>query len=117
MPRALKVCAHPGCTALVNGTRCPEHAPKPWARSADAPRRSNLSGSAQQARARRVITRDGTICHVCGIAGANQADHVIPVAEGGADDESNMRAIHGIPCHAEKSAAESARARSRTMDY
>ncbi len=47
---------------------------------------------------------------MCGKPGADQADHVIARAEGGADDESNMAPIHKRPCHQAKSAAEAARA-------
>lgn len=51
------------------------------------------------------------ICHVCEQAGANEVDHVVPLAEGGADDETNLRPIHPTPCHADKTQRESARAR------
>jgi 5-methylcytosine-specific restriction protein A len=107
---ARKVCAEPGCPQLQP---CPLHARKPWQR--DAPR-STLSGSRQQKRARFVLLRDDGRCHVCGDYGADEADHVIPVAEGGADDVSNMAAIHGgsDSCHSRKTAAEAERARRRT---
>lgn len=49
----------------------------------------------------------GTICHVCGKDGANEADHVTP-----GDDHSleNLRPIHKWPCHARKSAREGGQA-------
>jgi len=53
------------------------------------------------------------ICHVCGEMFADQIDHVIPLAEGGADHESNLRPIHRVPCHAAKSQAEATRGRAR----
>ena len=62
---------------------------------------------------RRVLRRDRGICWVCGKAGADEVDHVIPRAEGGTDDEDNLAAIHDDPCHRRKSAAEGARARYR----
>jgi 5-methylcytosine-specific restriction protein A len=71
-----------------------------------------LSGSAQQARARRVLAAHLTICHRCDGAGATEVDHVIPVAEGGADDESNLRPIHPH-CHKVKSQEEARRGRAR----
>jgi len=65
-----------------------------------------LSGSRQQKRARFILNRDDTICHVCGRPGADQADHIIPLAHGGADSTENMAAIHSEPCHREKTARE-----------
>lgn len=108
-PRALKACAEPGCAGLTRGSYCDEHERKPWPRSA---RRSQLSGWAQQKRARRILRTDDT-CYLCGLAGADQVDHVVPLAEGGADDVTNLRPVHSRPCHAEKSARESAAARAR----
>lgn len=89
---------------------CPLHKPTPWRRETP---RSRLSGSRQQKRSRFVIDRDNGLCHVCGYAGADQADHVIPISEDGPDNVSNMAAIHAKPCHEEKTLAEAARARTR----
>jgi 5-methylcytosine-specific restriction endonuclease McrA len=41
-----------------------------------------------------VLRRDGHICWICGQPGADSADHVIPVAHGGTDHPTNLRAIH-----------------------
>lgn len=102
-------CRKPGCPHL---RPCPTegHEPTPWADSSHNQHRT-ISGSAEQARARRIIDRDHGICHVCHQPGADQADHVIPFTEGGADDEANMAAIHARPCHQAKTSAEAARAR------
>ncbi|WP_354398290.1 HNH endonuclease signature motif containing protein [Variovorax sp. OAS795] len=43
---------------------------------------------------------------------AEQVDHILSLAEGGKDDESNLQSLC-IPCHEAKTKAESARARSR----
>lgn len=43
---------------------------------------------------------------------ADEVDHVVPLAEGGADNDSNLRPIHARPCHAEKTQAEAQRARN-----
>lgn len=61
---------------------------------------------------RRLLLRlhDG-ICHVCGLPGADEVDHVIPLARGGADSIENMRPIHAEPCHAEKTKLEAAAGR------
>lgn len=41
------------------------------------------------------IVRDGAgICHLCGHAGADAADHIIPLARGGADDVTNLAPAH-----------------------
>lgn len=113
MPRAPKVCPH-----CENFQPCPIHTPKPWASSKRSQR--TVSGSRQQARARRVLAQHGGVCHVCGKAGATMVDHVVPLSPladpagvGGRDTEDNLRPIHPEPCHREKTQAEAARARRR----
>lgn len=90
---------------------CPTHTPPAWEGSTR--RTKTGSGSAQQRRAAHVMRRDNAICHVCGKPGADEVDHVIPLAEDGADHVTNMAPIHGKPCHKNKTAAEAARARAR----
>lgn len=58
------------------------------------------------------MARDNGICHWCGKAGADQVDHVIPLAEGGADDYDNRAPIHSEPCHREKTQQEAQRGRN-----
>lgn len=79
--------------------------PNPWG----SPRCSTAEWKKLRA---YILERDRRICHVCGQGGATEVDHLIPVAEGGTDHPLNLRAIHQRPCHARKSAAEAARARS-----
>ncbi|SDW94603.1 HNH endonuclease [Lysobacter enzymogenes] len=73
---------------------------RPWRRKRDA-----------------VLKRDGYLCKCdeCQAQGrlllAHEVDHVVPLAEGGSDDESNLRAINR-DCHAAKSAADAARGRN-----
>lgn len=49
------------------------------------------------------------MCHVCGMPGADQVDHVVP-----GDDHSlgNLAPIHDDPCHRVKSAREGVTARA-----
>lgn len=62
-----------------------------------------------RARRARVMALHGTVCHVCGMPGADQVDHV----QAG-DDHSmgNLRPIHDDPCHRLKSAREGVAARA-----
>ena len=59
-----------------------------------------------------VLKRDGYICQCaeCQMAGvlpriAEEVDHVLSLANGGTDDESNLRAISRV-CHRKKTARE-----------
>lgn len=61
----------------------------------------------------RILKRDDGICYICHQPGAEQVDHIIPRAEDGSDEDWNLAAIHGIPCHRDKTLAEAARGRAR----
>lgn len=108
MARAVKACRIPTCP---NIRPCPEpgHEPKAWEKRNPRSER-RLSGSRQQKRSRYILEKYELICHICGGFGADEVDHVVPLAEGGADDESNLRPIHLQPCHREKTRAEAQRA-------
>lgn len=57
-----------------------------------------MSGSARQRRNRRILAASD-VCHICGHVGADEVDHVVPLARGGSEDESNLRPAHGaVPC-------------------
>ena len=45
-----------------------------------------------------IVNAGAGICWLCGHEGADAADHVIPLARGGADDTSNLRPAHHQPC-------------------
>jgi 5-methylcytosine-specific restriction protein A len=102
--RACVTCGRPSTASY-----CSEHKPKPWATSTRK-EQVTLSGSAEQARRRRVLDRYLHCCHRCGGTGADEVDHVVPLAEGGADQDWNLAPIHG-ECHREKTAAEARRAK------
>lgn len=72
------------------------------------------SGSREQKINRAVMEQHEGQCHVCGLHGADQIDHVIPLAEGGSDGTENRRPIHSEPCHRIKTAEERARAQRRS---
>jgi 5-methylcytosine-specific restriction endonuclease McrA len=100
------------CGTPSRGSYCREHKPKPWATSTRK-ERLTVSGGAEQTRRKRILARDMGICHVCDQRGADQVDHVVPLAEGGADEEWNLASIHAEPCHRDKTRAEAERARAK----
>jgi 5-methylcytosine-specific restriction endonuclease McrA len=71
----------------------------PWSNSTTNHLR--LQGSARQQRNRRVLRRDGAICHICRQPGADTVDHVLALARGGSDHERNLAAAHEA-CNAAK---------------
>ncbi len=49
----------------------------------------------REARARVLVESD--TCHLCGHAGADTVDHLVPRSRGGAvDDQDNMAPAHGV---------------------
>lgn len=102
MPRAPKQCATPGCdTRVVGRSYCPSHQPVGW-KSGGWSRTS----TAEHRRWRdAVLERDRGVCQIRGrrcVGVATEADHVIPVADGGPEFElANGQAACG-PCHREK---------------
>jgi len=62
-----------------------------------------------------VLKRDGYLCQPCNRKGklslAKEVDHIVPVAEGGTDEDRNLEAICK-PCHHAKTQAEARRGRS-----
>lgn len=51
-------------------------------------------GSGWNQISRRIISRDNGICHICGLPGADTADHLVPRAKGGTNHPSNLAAAH-----------------------
>lgn len=114
---APKPCTYAGCSALVRdgSGRCAKH-PKPqFAKAINATKR--ITGRRLQAM-RAALFSSCPLCVACQAQGritlATQRDHIVPLAEGGMDDDSNTQGLCEA-CHSIKSKAESARgvARSR----
>lgn len=75
-------CTDPDCGALaVNRGRCAEHQRKAWANRS---RNTDALTGAERARFRAAVLARDPVCRVCGVAPATEADHIIPVAQGGA---------------------------------
>lgn len=114
---APKPCSHPGCGVLVrDGTgRCPKHPRPVWDKRQGAPKR--VTGRRLQAQRAALFARQ-PLCVECERRGmvvlATQRDHIVPLAEGGTDDEDNVQGLCR-PCHQSKSLAEAVRARRRSM--
>jgi 5-methylcytosine-specific restriction protein A len=112
MARAAKVCTDPSCPNLQP---CPVHERRPWAGSRRRERLRIRSGSRQQKLRTFVLHRDDFTCHRCGQRFEEDQlvnDHLIPLAEGGADDVENMAPIC-LSCDREKTAEEARRGAAR----
>ena len=110
-----KPCTAPGCGKLVRdgSGRCEAH-PKPaWSKRVETPKRT--TGRKLQAM-REQLFRANPLCVSCEAQGrvtsATQRDHITPLSEGGADDDSNVQALCDA-CHDVKSKAEAARGSRR----
>ena len=102
--RSCIVCAKPSPSSY-----CADHKPKPWQGQRKA--RLTVSGWEEQRRAKRILEKFMHCCHYCGKVGADEVDHIVPLAEGGADEEWNLAPIHREPCHRRKTAGEALRGR------
>ncbi|TDB26365.1 HNH endonuclease [Stenotrophomonas sp. ATCM1_4] len=69
----------------------------------------------------RILVRDRYLCQCgeCQAGGlpllADEVDHIIPIAEGGTDEESNLQAMSSV-CHAKKTAEEAGRGSRRRVE-
>lgn len=118
MPKAApRKCTHVGCRALVHdGTsRCPDHQPPAWQKRHEQTKR--ITGRKLQ-RMREDLLRREPLCVNCKkhdrIKASTQRDHIVPLAAGGADDETNEQALCD-ECHAEKTKQESKQFRYRSV--
>jgi 5-methylcytosine-specific restriction enzyme A len=93
MPSAApRACPVPGCPSLVTRDRpCPTHARPAWT---GAGRGSTRAWRLQ--RHRVLATHDG-LCALCRAEGfhafAVVVDHIVPVSQGGSDDDANLQPL------------------------
>lgn len=112
---APKPCTQPGCGVLVRdgSSRCGKHPREAWAKPVTATAR--VTGRRLQAMRKALFDRS-PVCVLCEADGrvtlATQRDHIVSLAEGGADDDDNTQALC-LACHDAKSKGESARGRRR----
>lgn len=96
MPDApLTICAQPGCPVLVSRGRCPQHTTSQsggWRRHGAAAPKRTITGRALQRKRAELFTRE-PFCALCRIRLAAIRDHVIPLAEGGTDDDHNTQGL------------------------
>lgn len=118
MPSApLRYCSWPTCGQRVTTGRCAQHqtpsSGKGWHASPLAP--SRISGRRLQ-RLRLQLFANEPLCRLCAEAGrtrlAEIRDHIIPLAEGGTDDPTNIQPLCR-ECSDQKSQREAARGRAR----
>ena len=85
-------------------------------------KRGGATGRKVVRRWERIIARDGAVCGICNepidvtlrlpAAGAPTADHVIPLAHGGSDEDDNLRPSH-FRCNSRRGAQDLKRIRSK----
>jgi 5-methylcytosine-specific restriction protein A len=51
-------------------------------------------GYAYQTKRGRILARDGGVCWICGLPGADTIDHLTPRARGGDSSDENLKAAH-----------------------
>lgn len=107
-PRPCTVC---GTLVRDGGSRCERHR-QSWVKNKPTKR---ITGRRLQAMREALFSRD-PLCAECKRHGrfslATQRDHIVPLAEGGADDHTNEQGLCD-ECHDAKSQREAQRGRGR----
>ena len=113
----LRPCLEPYCPVLVRTGRCTTHSRPAWASAQPVPR---IRGARLQAMRERLFQHH-PLCHVClaktppCFSASAIRDHVVPLAEGGLDDETNEQALC-VTCHQVKTQQEAQRGRRALSD-
>lgn len=117
MPKAApRPCSYQACRTLVSdgSGRCSKHPRAAWVKVNPVKR---ITGRRLQAMRAKLFS-SAPLCAECErqgrVTAATQRDHVIPLFEGGLDDESNEQGLCN-DCHDVKSQAEAQRARRKTV--
>ncbi len=111
----MRACLQPGCPKLVKKGRCADHGGESggWANRAIAPER--MRGRKLQAARQRLFAKALYMCAQCGRVTVDLVrDHIVPLAEGGEDAESNTQALC-VACHDVKTRQESVRGQARAI--
>jgi len=106
--KPLSPCAVPGCPEpAVSGGRCAAHQRAVRRQQVDdRPSASARGYGYRWSKTRAAFLRRNPECVACG-APATDVDHILPKAQGGSDDWSNLRALcHS--CHSKRTRAQSA---------
>jgi len=90
----------------LNGSRCEEHTVQPVSRTRKS---RGVVGRDVRERRKRLLRRQANKCAACGAgpltADQVQGDHVLALADGGADTDENMQALC-LTCHLAKTRME-----------
>lgn len=85
-----RICLEDGCPEMSQHLRCPTHT-----RNTPRSPSSTLTSAAGYKKLRQeILDRDNGICHLCGLPGADTADHDTPAAWDGENTHANLRAAH-----------------------
>ena len=101
-------CAHPLCpNLLTSGRYCEEHARLRW-RTRTAPRLARPYDKMQHRRWRKLILGRDPICRVCHTEPSTEADHIVPLDQGGGWGLDNGQGLCAS-CHGKKTREENKR--------
>lgn len=74
---------------------------------------SGRGGRPWRRKRQAILIRDDYTCQICRqVTQALEVDHIVNVAQGGTDDDSNLQALC-VPCHQAKTAQEAAQGSGR----
>lgn len=116
---APRPCTAPGCRGLVDGasrtSRCVQHARPAWETNQGTTAHQRGYG-ARWRKLRALVLAEEPLCRECSkagrIAAARIVDHIVPKAEGGGDERSNLQPLC-LRCSNDKTQREAQRGRAK----